>query len=247
MNSLEQQALHWTTAAETHRGMRRQINEDAILVRADVGLWAVADGMGGHEAGDVASRMVTDALGTLDRSRSLSRFVDDVDDALSEINARLRSHASEHFDGRTMGCTIVVLIVGGRVGVCLWAGDSRLYCLRNRELRQITRDHSPLEEAVERGLMTAKDAAQQPESSVITRAVGGQEELHLDIIVFEVEPDDTYLSCSDGLYRELDDGEIRDLLLHRDVEQSVEDLLGCALERGARDNVSIIVSRANVA
>ncbi|MEJ2130234.1 MAG: protein phosphatase 2C domain-containing protein [Gammaproteobacteria bacterium] len=247
MNETEQQHLHWTTAAETHPGVRRRVNEDAILVRPEVGLWAVADGMGGHEAGDVASRMVTEALGSLERNQSLSRFVDDVDDTLIAINRRLRAHASEQFDGRPMGCTIVALIAGGRVGVCLWAGDSRLYRLRHGELRQITRDHSPLEEAVERGLMTAEEAAERPESSVITHAVGGMEELHLDIVVFEVEPDDTYLLCSDGLYRELDNKEILARLADESVERSVDGLLDCALERGARDNVSIIVSRANAA
>lgn len=245
MNDAEQQSLHWTAAAETHRGMRRQINEDAILVRSEMGLWAVADGMGGHEAGDVASRMVTKSLGSLERDQSLSRFVDDVDDTLIGINRKLRTHASENFEGRPMGCTIVALIAGGRVGVCLWAGDSRLYRLRRGELRQITRDHSPLEEAVDAGLMSATEAAERSESSVITRAVGGQEELHLDIIVFEVEPNDTYLLCSDGLYRELHDEEMLAILTSRSVEDSVDDLLDCALERGARDNVSIIVSKAD--
>ena len=245
MNDMEQLSLHWTTAAETHRGMRRQINEDAVLVRPEVGLWVVADGMGGHEAGDVASRMVTDALGSLDREQSLSRFVDDVDDTLIALNTKLRAHASENFEGRPMGCTIVALMAGGRVGVCLWAGDSRLYRLRRGELRQITRDHSPLEEAVDRGLMSAAEAAERPESSVITRAVGGQEELHLDIIVFEVEPDDVYLLCSDGLYRELENKEMLAILVASSVEESVDELLDCALERGARDNVSIVVSKAS--
>ena len=245
MNDMEQLGLHWTTSAETHRGMRRQINEDAILVRPEVGLWAVADGMGGHEAGDVASRLVTDALGALDREQSLSRFVDDVDDTLIGINRKLRTHASENFAGRTMGCTIVALIAGGYVGVCLWAGDSRLYRLRRGELRQITRDHSPLEEAVDRGLMSVEEAAERPESSVITRAVGGQGELHLDIIVFEMEPDDIYLLCSDGLYRELENKEMLAILTSRSVEESVDELLDCALERGARDNVSVIVSQAS--
>lgn len=244
MSTRAPHTLHWTTAAETHRGMRRQINEDAILVRPEVGLWVVADGMGGHEAGDVASRMVTEALSGIDRGRTLSRFVDDVDDTLIAINKQLRALASEKFEGRTMGCTIVALIAGARVGVCLWAGDSRLYCLRDGELRQITRDHSPLEEALEQGLMSAEEAAEQTESNVITRAVGGQDELHLDIVVFEVEPGDTYLLCSDGLYRELNDRELRDLLSDGTVERSVGELLDCALERGARDNVSIIVSRA---
>jgi serine/threonine protein phosphatase PrpC len=240
----ETASVQWITASETHPGVRREHNEDAILARDAEGLWVVADGMGGHEAGDVASRMVVDALAALEVKERLADVVDQVDDALLDINLRLRAHAAEHFGGRTMGCTVVGMLVREGAGVALWAGDSRLYRLRDRELVQVTRDHSPLEELVEQGAMTEEEAEKHPDANVITRAVGGQSELCLDIVLFDVQPGDTYLLCSDGLYREVSYAEIGALLAGEDVAEVVRLLLDLALQRGARDNVSLIVVRA---
>ncbi len=235
--------LRWLTAAETHRGRKRNHNEDAVMARPESGLYAVADGMGGHAAGDVASRMVTDALEALPAQDSLPSLVDGVEDAIVEMNERIREHAETNFGGRTMGCTVVALLTRGDVGVCLWAGDSRLYRLRAGELEQVSRDHSPLEQLVERGVMSPEEAEAHPDASVITRAVGGQPELALDIVMFDIEPGDTYLLCSDGLYREVDLAEITEMLGGEDVRSVARRLLEAALERGARDNVSVVVAR----
>ncbi len=235
--------LQWESAAVTHEGKRRPHNEDAVLARPEVGLWLVADGMGGHAAGDVASRMVTEALADVTVDGEFATFVDRVDDALIEINRAIRSHSKAHFSGKTMGCTVVTMLAQANVGVCMWAGDSRLYRVRDGVFTQISRDHDPLEELVERGVLTPEEADDHPDSSVITRAVGGQPELHLDCILFDLAPDDIYLLCSDGLYRELERHEMCEMLLAPDpVEQRVEALLDKSLERGARDNVSIIVA-----
>ncbi len=235
--------MNWHTAAESHPGMRRKINEDIVLIRPEDGLWVVADGMGGHEAGDVASRMVSQALAALDFPDELSAFVDGVEDTLLGINALIREHSATHFGGRTMGCTVVSLLVRGRVGIALWAGDSRLYRLREAEFLQITRDHSPLEELIEQGVMTDEEAAKHPDNNVITRAVGGQNDLRLDIVMFDIQPGDVFLLCSDGLYRELSFDEIKAHLLHSELAVSVDAMLQQALERGARDNVSIVLTR----
>lgn len=235
--------MNWLTAAESHPGMRRKINEDVVLTRPDVGLWVVADGMGGHAAGDVAARMVADSLDAMQCPDELAAFVDRVEDTLTDINVRIREHSAEHFGGRTMGCTVVTLLVRGRAGIVLWAGDSRLYRLREAEFVQVTRDHSPLEDLVEQGVLTEEEAEKHPDSNVITRAVGGQSELRLDIAMFDIEPGDTYLLCSDGLYRELTFDEIKAHLLTDDLNASIQALLQLALERGARDNVSIVIAR----
>jgi len=231
------------SAGLTDTGKRRAHNEDAILERPEARLWVVADGMGGHAAGDVASRMLTEALGELDVDGSFPEFVDRVDDALIQINRDIRRHADENFGGKTMGCTVVVMLSAGNVGVCMWAGDSRLYRLRDAVLTQVSRDHDPLEELVERGVLTPDEADDHPDSSVITRAVGGQPELCLDCILFDIKPGDVYLLCSDGLYREVERDEIRDILCNDgSVQDRSQALLDLALERGARDNVSIIVA-----
>jgi len=235
--------LTWESAGLTDTGKRRAHNEDAILARPKACMWVVADGMGGHAAGDVASRMLTETLGELDTGGSFPEFVDRVDDALIRINKDIRSHADENFGGKTMGCTVVAMLTSDRVGVCMWAGDSRLYQLRDGIFTQISRDHDPLEELVERGVLTPEEADDHPDSSVITRAVGGQPDLCLDCILFDIEPGDVYLLCSDGLYREVERDEMRDILLGEDpIHERVQTLLGVALERGARDNVSIIVA-----
>ncbi len=237
-------AVHWTTASVTDVGIRRQINEDAILARPDAGLWVVADGMGGHEAGDVASNMVTDGLAGIEFREGLADFVDQVDDTLVELNRSLRRISAQQFEGRTMGCTVVTLLNRGRAGVALWAGDSRLYRLRDGELVQITRDHSPVEDMVEQGLMSEEEAENHPDSNIITRAVGGQDSLTLDVAMFEIEEQDIYLLCSDGLYREMSLLEMQGLLQGEEIGACVEQLLQLALDRGARDNVSVIVSKA---
>ena len=237
--------MNWTTAAESHTGMRRKINEDAILSRPADGLWVVADGMGGHEAGDVASQMVTNTLSELRCEAPLASFVDQIEDLLLDINVRLRRHSEENFGGRTMGCTVVSMLSRGNAGVALWAGDSRLYRLRSDEFLQITRDHSPLEELLEQGAMTEEEAARHPDANVITRAIGGQSELFIDIVLFDVQDGDVFLLCSDGLYREVEPSEMHAELAKSEVQVAVNTLLELSLARGARDNVSLIVARVD--
>lgn len=233
----------WQSACDSHPGARRTVNEDSILSRPDIGLWVVADGMGGHTAGDVASRAITVALASLDSMRRpLAERVDAVDDTLRSVNRELRVLAETEAAGRTIGSTVVALLADHGVGVALWAGDSRLYRLRNGELRQITRDHNPMGDLLDEGVITER-SAHRAEGNVITRAVGGQGDLFLDVAVFDIRADDTFLLCSDGLYRELSEQEIGQMLAVESVDQSVRRMLSACLERAARDNVSVVVSR----
>jgi protein phosphatase len=236
--------MTWETCALTDEGKRRSHNEDSILALPDDGIFVVADGMGGHAAGDVASRMVCDAIEAMDTKGTLPQIVDRFDDTVIKANKSIRAHSDEHFEGKTMGCTIISMLASGNVGVCLWAGDSRLYQVRDGEMKQISRDHDPLEELVESGQLTPEQADEHPDSSVITRAVGGQPDLHLDIIAFDIQPDDVYMLCSDGLYREVLRDEIHQILGNEQpTDETAKRLLNLALERGARDNVSVIVVR----
>jgi len=234
--------LVWRSAEETHCGKRRKNNQDAVLSRPDVRLWAVADGMGGHAAGEVASQAVADALNELSLSGLLAEDVDAVEDALVTVNDELRVLARTQGLGGTIGTTVVALLAASRVGVALWAGDSRLYRLRGCKLEQVTRDHNPVSDLLESGTVSEADAL-AAETNIITRAVGGQADLFLDIAVFDVDPNDTYLLCSDGLYRELETTELVDELQHKALGDIVDRLLRKCLEGDARDNVSIVVAR----
>jgi protein phosphatase len=234
----------WESAALTDKGRKRKHNEDALIALPRDGVFVVADGMGGHAAGDVASRMLTEAVATMSTDASFPTLVDRFDDTMIEINRQIRSHADEHFGGKTMGCTVVAMLAAGEGGVCMWAGDSRLYRVRDGEMVQVSRDHDPLEELVESGALTPEEADDHPDSSVITRAVGGSPDLHLDIIAFDVQPGDVYLLCSDGLYREVERDEIHQMLGNEEpVDRTADKMMNLSLERGARDNVSLIVVR----
>ncbi len=232
----------WHTAYDTHPGNRRKTNEDAVLARHDLNLWAVADGMGGHAAGDVASQSIAAALAAVEPRRSLAELVDEVDDVLCRVNHQLRVHAKTFCNGRTVGSTVVTMLANDSVGVALWAGDSRLYRLRDATLLQITRDHNPIAELLDDGVITEQTAGAR-ETNIVTRAVGGHGQLFLDVAVFDVRPGDTFLLCSDGLYRELEHREIGDRLGAADVAQAATLLMAESLARDARDNISVVVSR----
>ncbi len=232
----------WQFALQTHPGNRRKNNEDAVLALPELGVWVVADGMGGHSAGDLASRAITETLANAKPRRSLVEMVDQIDDLLCDVNHQLRDHGSTHLRGRTIGSTVVALLATESVGVALWAGDSRLYRLRHGQLSQITRDHNPIGDLLDDGLITEQTAASR-ETNIVTRAVGGHGQLHLDVAVFDICLGDTFLLCTDGLYRELKHQQIRDLLDEDSVDASAARLVAECLAIGARDNVSVVVSR----
>lgn len=242
---MQSASLQWQVAANTHTGNIRKINEDSLMAKDELQLWAVADGMGGHEAGDIASQMIVRYLENIEDRESLSDFVNLLEDTLLDVNADILDLAEEKYNGKTMGATIVLMTARGSVGICMWAGDSRLYRLRQGELVQISRDHSQVEEMIECGLLKREEAENHPSSNVITRAVGAGNKLFIDVTAFDLESNDTYLLCSDGLYNEVEDLDITTCLLMKSVNQSATALIDHALANGARDNVSVVVSRAS--
>ena len=231
----------WQSAAQSHRGNRRKNNEDSVLCRPDVPLWAVADGMGGHMAGDVASQAITDALAKLSLQGPLADNVDLVEDTLLSVNDELRLHARTQCQGGTVGSTVVTVLADDEVGVVLWAGDSRLYRLRKGRLEQVTRDHNPVSDLLDSGVVSEADAL-AADTNIITRAVGGQACLNLDVAVFDLETDDILLLCSDGLYREIDESSLVDALEDVEPDLAAERLISKCLAGDARDNVSLVVA-----
>jgi protein phosphatase len=238
-------AIHfrWTSAARSHVGLVRKINEDACLERPERKLWVVADGMGGHTLGDVASRMVVEGLETLPDPDSLAHFVASARDRLQEVNRRLLKEAAIR-DARVIGSTVVVLLAYDRYCTCLWAGDSRIYLCRSGQLRQLTRDHSQVEELISMGTLNPDDALNHPARNLITRAVGAAETLDLDEETLGVDDGDVFLLCSDGLSNAVDEQEMRAMLIPGDCAQAARALLDLALQQGGRDNISVVVVRA---
>jgi len=235
--------IKWTSFADTNVGTVREVNEDSILLKPEIGLWAVADGMGGYEAGDVASNMIIEALNDSEYKAPFSDIVDTIEDSLIDANNKILEYADIMLDQQTMGSTVVSLIIRGRVGACLWAGDSRLYRYRNGELQQISQDHSQVEELIQQGFLKEEDAENHPDANVITRAIGASEDIYIDINVFSTQIGDTFLLCSDGLHNSVDVNDIINCLNEQNVEQSVNKLLAKALENNASDNVSLIIAR----
>ena len=231
--------LYWTSSACTDVGAVRELNEDAYLERPDLGLWLVADGMGGHFAGDVASQMVVSAMDALEPPRSMGQFVEAVEQRLVETNTRLREYA-EREQAHTIGSTVVALLIHGEHAVCLWAGDSRMYRYRDGELGQISQDHALVGELVERGVLTPEQAVDHPHGNLVTRAVGAADRLFVDIEMVPMQAGDLFILCSDGLEKEVADEEMSVMVADSDTSQLSHALLERALAYGARDNVTVI-------
>ena len=234
--------LIWRSASVTNAGKKRKENQDACLDLPEIGLWVVADGMGGHEAGEVASAAIIEHCQQTSEPGDLNSFISEVQNRLLQVNQSIRQMASERYNNATIGSTVVVLLAYGKQCAYLWVGDSRIYRLRNAKLEQMTRDHSMVEQYIEQGIMTVEEASHSNISNVLTRAVGGEDEMQIDLKVDEIQADDIFLLCSDGLYREVSEADMTQLMSRGDDCSSMtKNLLESALNNGARDNVTVSV------
>ena len=233
--------LSWSSCGISDTGKVRRHNEDSMLERPEIGLWVVADGMGGHAAGDFASQMIVSSLKKVHEGIELNRMINDIEDRLIEVNKRLIDKANQTAKRTTIGSTVVVMVAYQKYCIYMWAGDSRLYRLRNLDLRQITTDHSQVELYVEKGLISREEAAVHPHGNMITRAVGATDELFLDMDIQEMNSKDRYMLCSDGLTKHITDFEIQDILGEGTNKETCKTLIDLTLERGAGDNVTVIV------
>lgn len=228
------------TACVSDVGLAREQNEDNILERPDIGLWAVADGMGGYGGGDVASGAVVGALKTLAPPASASELLADFEQIIARINADLREMGRARA-GAILGTTLVTLLVHGPHFACVWCGDSRAYLRRNGILSQVSHDHSEVQELADRGLLRKEEAMTWARRNVLTRALGATDEAQLEIVDGPAYVGDRFLLCSDGLTVHVRDDEIASALGAVHPQRAVDDLLHLTLERGASDNVSMIV------
>lgn len=228
------------SCAVTHAGTAHRPNEDAYVNRPDLGLWAVADGAGGHESGEFASTEVARLLQTIDADLPPAEMLLAVRARLEAAHARLHAEATRHGAGTTVATTVVVILARDAHFACLWAGDSRAYLLRGNALTMITRDHSLVQALLEEGSITEAEAINHPQANVITRAVGADSEvLELEKRTGQLMPGDRLLLCSDGLSKSLSEERLAELL-RGDHDTNAERLVMAALAAQATDNVTAL-------
>jgi protein phosphatase len=230
------------SAGVTNPGRVRSHNEDAFLDAPDRRLWVVADGMGGHSAGDVASRMIVEQLAKVVPPADAAAFVDTIENDLVHVNGELRRHAQDR-KVSLIGATVVTLLACKDYFVCGWAGDSRAYRFGGGQLDRISRDHSTTQELMDTGQFTLEQLQAKP-SNTITRAVGGEPKLFLDWAIASYEPGTQFLLCSDGLTKEVADARIaQEFQRNLSPPETVKSLIQLALDAGGRDNVTAVVVR----
>lgn len=229
--------FRFRSAGLSHVGMVRQWNQDAFLDRADIGVWVVADGMGGHASGDAASLSIVEEfsrLGPANDARALLLSVERAADAAQRRLCGIRAAAP-------VGTTLAALLIHGERFAVVWAGDSRVYLLRENVLKQLTHDHSLVQELVDQGTLGAEEARVHPLRSRITRAVASDLPLALERVEGRARSGDLFLLCSDGLTGHLRDSEIREVLTGTPVKQAAQRLVDATLDAGAADNVTVVV------
>ncbi len=226
-------------AGLTDIGKVRKANEDAWMARADLGIWAVADGMGGHQRGDMASRAIVGQLEQIQAPADARALRREVDEALARADAELKAAAEA--TGEISASTVVALLIFGVHFAVLWAGDSRVYRLRDGLIERLTRDHSLVQELVDSGALTAEDAASHPLRNRLTRGVGTAAELQVEGRQGEIRVGDRFLLCSDGLTGHLSDEEIARVIAETPPGQACQELVERTLAAGASDNVTAVV------
>jgi PPM family protein phosphatase len=242
--------IRWHSAGLTHRGLLRPVNEDALLLRPDSRIAAVADGMGGHAAGDVASRIAVEALDAAmgaappERQPALTRMLLH---AFEAANTAILEYAAAHVECSGMGTTLTALAPLPQASQCVIAhvGDSRCYRMRGGELTQATHDHTWVQRQVDAGMLTPLQARHHPLSSVLNRVLGTRAVGPADTRVLDVVRGDLFLLCTDGLTTMVEDEDLQALLAREaSLEQHARALVEAANLRGGRDNITVVLVAA---
>jgi len=234
------EAGRFHSEAASHAGTVRSSNQDRYVNRPDLGLWAVADGAGGHQSGDVAAGIVADALDAVPSGLGAAELLAEVRLRIGRAHERLRAEAARRGGGAILATTIVVLLSRGSHYACLWAGDSRAYLLRGGKLVQVSHDHSAVQELIDEGAISAAEARGHPRANIITRAVGaGATPVELDKASDRLRAGDRFLLCSDGLSKTLDESGLARLLAADDAA-AARRLVAAALDAKADDNITAV-------
>jgi serine/threonine protein phosphatase PrpC len=235
--------MDFECASRTHVGLKRKINEDSVFADPERGLWVVADGMGGHEAGEIASAMVVDALRALPTTGDLDELAAGAVEAVQRVNRELIALARSSERQQTIGTTVVGLAVAEGAFRCFWMGDSRAYLLRDGEIRRVSHDHSLVQNLVDAGMLRPEEAESHANANLITRAVGVAEQAEVDIAAGEAMAGDRFVLASDGLTRVVPDDEIAAELGRGSTAEAADRLIDMVLARGAPDNVTLIIAK----
>lgn len=225
-------------------GCKRLHNEDAFLASTSKGLWAVADGMGGHNAGDLASKTLVESLENIQIAENLEDSVMRAEQAVQDANQTLLQKRIELESNGLIGSTLAMLVARDNKGVVLWAGDSRVYRIRKDNLELLSHDHSVINDLIDKGVLEAAAAGMHPDANKITRSVGGNEQLELELRHVSILPDDRYIICSDGLTRFVSNAQIRMLAspeVNASAKKACTALVKAALEAQTSDNVTVVV------
>lgn len=224
----------------THTGCIRELNEDRYLLKSESGVFAVADGMGGHDAGEIASTSIVEHLKSIGIPSSAPDLRARFEDRVIMANREIREISAAR-NGGTIGSTLAALLAFEHQYACMWAGDSRIYMLREGQFSQVSHDHTEVQDLLDRGLLTPDEAVNWPRRNVITRAIGAEEDPLLDIAHGKIQSDDKFLICSDGLTAHVSDEEMRDMVFRQPAQEACNALVQLTLDRGATDNVTVVV------
>ncbi|MDD2722687.1 MAG: Stp1/IreP family PP2C-type Ser/Thr phosphatase [Methylovulum sp.] len=229
-------------------GCHRQNNEDTVKFfslsgNVQTGLAIVADGMGGHKAGEVASQEAVDVIGEWCLAHHFADPQQTLVNAYLAANQRVYRHSSDHHDCRGMGTTVTALLIANGMGCYAHVGDSRLYSIRDRHITQMTQDHTLVAQMLEYGMITAEQAKVHPQKNILTNALGTNPDILVDVsdILFPIQIGDSYLLCSDGLFEKITDDEILHIIVNNSPEEACTALVDAAIDRGGNDNISVIV------
>jgi protein phosphatase len=230
------------TGAATDVGKIRRHNEDAYLANPQAGVWAVADGMGGHEGGQLASSTVVAALRKIAGPAPLDSLLAQCRDELDRANHRLLQLATERA-GKIIGTTVAALLAGDDDYACVWSGDSRIYLIRGATITQLSRDHTEVAELVAEGVLSEEEAQNWPRRNVVTRAIGVHPDTEIEILTGTLQLGDIFLICSDGLTTHVSDAEILAHVRGNGAQSACDSLVALTLQRGASDNVTVVIAR----
>lgn len=225
----------------SHKGCVRQLNEDSYLMEPQSGLWLVADGMGGHDAGEVASASIVEHLATIGIASSAPDLRARFEDRLNRAHTEIRKISQQR--GVTIGSTVAALLAMDGRFACFWSGDSRIYLVRNGAISQISRDHTEVQELLDRGMISPSEARNWPRRNVITRAVGVSDDIVIDFLQGEILLGDVFVLSTDGLTAHVTDAEIQAAVVSAVPQAACEKLLAMVLARGGSDNVTIVLVR----
>lgn len=224
----------------TDPGNTRKVNEDALLLKPSAGLWVIADGMGGHSFGSYASQLVVNRIAATDISGSPEQALNKIHIALQDVNTHLVEYAQQHEQG-VCGSTVVGMLISQKTCMFFWAGDSRLYLIRDQKLSQLSKDHSVEQEKIDKGLIE-KDDPNFSGKNLITRAVGGDHQLEIEIGYHQPQPGDQLFLCSDGVYNEISEQEIESIInMPNSAKERCLTMNEEIISRAARDNFTGII------